>query len=238
VEDREEWSPVVPIKTNSGMRWGLNEEEFLRWWNAVPFEDHQSFKVNGGDDSLARFVCVYDWLYNSRGISPSPNAIIEAYSVAVRGDKYDIAVQRRAGQAWEHDAVQDLLDRINSRGERQARNRVVLGYTQLLEGMLKKANAPETDMPVDDQTKIANAVVKYLTYIKKDEQFDRTLRSRKGYAKALEKIEGDSDFDAPKDQELKHFVRQLGKQFGKEQIMQILAEVAGDEKRLAAGVDE
>ena len=168
-----EWttrSPVIRIANEAGLRFGLNEDEFARWWQSVHPEDSESFLYHGGDELLARFVCCFDY-FTGQG---KRGAIVAAYAVAIAADPNDREVQTRAEAAWEHAAVRDLLDRLNYRELRMATTRISRKYVAALEEQLDKA-----DLPPDERLKVIDLAGKFVRQTQEQEEKQRSRRDRR-----------------------------------------------------------
>jgi hypothetical protein len=203
------------------MRFGLTEAQFAAWWNAIPADDRDSFRLHGGDETTARFVCALDYLFHS-GAQAQSGAIVEAWAYAVGEDPNLRHIAIEAQRTWDSDAVQDLVYRINRRSMRVAKDRIVLKYTELLERLLETTKTAEL-ITVDDGVKVAQAVEKFVSLVDKEERQDAEVRLRKAYLRAMELSKEGGDFKAPNEEQLEVFVKRLEKHFGKDKLLKLIS---------------
>jgi hypothetical protein len=121
------------------LRFGLDDDLFKCWWNAIPEMDREGFKFHGGDVALARFVCAFDCLTRQQGTPSRTSAIIYAYAAAYGIDPTIHACRVRGAAAFEHEAVSYLLDQFEYRALRNTRERMVPMFSLLLQTTIQKA---------------------------------------------------------------------------------------------------
>ena len=124
---------VAPDET--GIRFGIDVGLFEQWRRGIPEEDLEAFVYYRGDTGLAKFVCAFDYLTHRKRV-PQVTAIVNAYAAAFNLDPSTFACRTRAFEAFEHPAVQYLLEQFASGGLRDARERAVPKFSKLLESVL------------------------------------------------------------------------------------------------------
>jgi hypothetical protein len=174
-------------ESSSGARFGLDTAAFARWWNALPAEDQAEFTaIHGGDEVLARFVCAFDTLTTMQHKPQSNTVIVYAYMLAARIPDDELPqAQIRAAKAWQHDAVQFLLDRIRYRSARQATARITNAVTHLIEHEISRVMNPEyvgddTENVTDQRAKVGALALSFLKIVQREDVAERAERSRRG----------------------------------------------------------
>ena len=119
----------------TGIRFGINTQMFEQWCRGIPEDDQHGFVYYGGDQGLLRFVCAFDYLTHHER-APRPQAITQAYSAAFDLDPTSHICRVRGFEAFEHPAVQFLLEQFASQGLRETKQRVVPKFSRLLEQIL------------------------------------------------------------------------------------------------------
>lgn len=196
------------------------QDDFLVWWKTIAFEDQESFRLHGGDETLARFVFTLDRAWNGRGgKSLKPYDLLRAW-VQASGDEEAFAAEE-ARKAWDSDAVQDLVYRLSRRSMRAARDRLLLKYTAVLERMLDAAD--RDDSQLKERLAATEATAKFVDLADRNERQDREMRMRRAFAKAVERQkELQAPEDIPTKESLEAFVKTLAKHFGSEEIKRLL----------------
>jgi hypothetical protein len=166
---------------STGARWDLQPEIFARWWQCLPMEDREEFLgIHGGDNTLARFVCAFEYLTTSQGAAPSGSAIITAYAIAAKLEPDANDTKIRASKAWRHDAVQQLLDRLRYRGMRQASTRITNSVGFLIEKMVTRSLDP-MQASVLDQAAAVKAALAFTKIVADEEALERKERNKRGF---------------------------------------------------------
>lgn len=201
----------------------LDTAAFEAWWRALPIDDYDAFIYYGGDEVLMRFVCAFDELSRADGRA-TPSRIVQAYALAIGeppAASGEIVI--RAGKAWEHPAVRELLDRVKMHDLISAKTRIARRYTALLERVLTRVEKEDTSM--GDLATAASTVGSYLKIVQQDELDLRRLRAKQA-AKVRAVIEQSAHQpDVPKEEELPAFLRMLSTQFGPEKLKELVAGV-------------
>jgi hypothetical protein len=137
-----EEQPLVVVSPDTGIRFGIDQELFDRWRKGIPPEDQEGFVFYGGDIGLAKFVCCFDYLTHRKRV-PHAQAIVQAYAAAFDLDPSSYTCRTRGYEAFDHPAVQFLLEQFATQGLRDARENAMPKYTKLLDHILTKAAAEE-----------------------------------------------------------------------------------------------
>lgn len=213
----------------------LPQDLFLRWWGLLPEEDRVEFvHFYRGDEVLARFVCVLDYLIMAKVRGAEQNLFSLAYYIAARPFP-DIAVGLtnagllpRAKRAWASPAVQALMDRVKYRETRQAivRNRNLLARN--VEKMLEDAHETVvdesgTEVPaynMKDRKFAADAASKFLELCQDEEVAIRAERTKLGVEAARKALTDRSEEIDPK--ALEAYVKLGAKMLGKAKIEEII----------------
>lgn len=215
---------LQPAKPNLSLRYGLSQETFDAWWNAIPLQDREGFRFHGGDSLLARFVCAFEVLTKQTGASRPArmNAITQAYAVATGTDPTLNENRVRAGRAFEHRAAQYMFDQFEYRADRMVREAIRPRYTQLLERILDDALAIDT--PLGDRVKAAGSIQKFYSTLSSEDMQERNTRNRKSTQKALDIVIDHKDDDLKlSDDQLKSHVEELARSLGTEKMLALVA---------------
>ena len=164
-ESPNDEKPLVVLQSETGIRFGLDPELFERWKRGIPQEDQEGFIFYGGDIGLARFVCAFDYLTN-RKRTPHPQAVVQAYAAAFDLDPSSYTCRVRAYEAFDHAAVQFLLEQFATAGLRDARESAQPKYAKLLDKVLTEATAD--DVSLSGRIKALDAGTKFMKMMQAD----------------------------------------------------------------------
>jgi hypothetical protein len=213
----------------------LPQDAFERWWEHLDLEDRDEFRfVFGGDEIHARFVCALDTLI-AQNADPRyhKSLIASAYATAAapyQGFAMDIDDPRllgRAAKAYEHDAVQSLLERLKFRTTRRKRIKLEnLVYSEV-EAMIKDAAArDESDQPLysmQDRKLAMDSAQKLLGLANEEEAVTRAERTRRGMARAREALQANLHDENPR--VLKATLKAIVAKLPKDDVRAIIASI-------------
>lgn len=166
----------------TGARWNLEHDSFVRWWGALIDDDRNEFMYTyGGDIVLARFVAAYDYLVSVEQMDANGAPIVLAYAIAAQIDPTTPEAKIRAAKAWRHDAVQALIDRLRYRSIRQAGARITNAMTMLMEKSLADAQI-STDYK--ERAAAMNSALQLLKIMSTEEIAERAERTKRGFVNA------------------------------------------------------
>lgn len=142
-----------------GLRLGLDEETFNRWWyHALLPEDASEFvHLHNGTLEGARFVCALDAMTGIDRRALSGDVITRAYCAARNLPEAEMRspkVRYEAQALYDTDAVQELLDRVRYRAGRVAWERIAALTVAKIEDLYARTRSPEG---VDDNAKSDDA---------------------------------------------------------------------------------
>lgn len=220
----------------SGARFGLDTPSFARWWNALPAEDQAEFtKIYGGDELLARFVCAFDYLTTMQHKPQSNTVIVYAYMIAARLSDDELPqAQIRAAKAWQHDAVQFLLDKLRYRSARQATARITNAVTHLIEHEISRVMNPEyvgddqTDV-TDTRVKVGNMALAFMKLVQREDIAMQAERARRGAQLAtaqLKAAQAEASDAAITEDSGKIYIRMITETLGVEFAQEVIKELA------------
>ena len=166
----------------TGARWNLDHDSFVRWWGALVDDDRNEFIYTyGGDIVLARFVAAYDYLVSVEQMTPNGAPIVLAYAIAAGIDPETPDAKIRATKAWQHDAVQALIDRLRYRSIRQAGARITNAATLLMEKSLADAL---TSSDYKERAAALNSALQLMKIMSGEEVTERAERTKRGMKNA------------------------------------------------------
>lgn len=166
----------------TGARWNLEQDAFVRWWGALVEDDRNEFMyVYSGDIVLARFVAAYDYLVSVEQMQTNGAPIVLAYAIAAGIDPATPEAKIRAAKAWQHDAVQGLLDRLRYRSIRQAGARITSAMTALIEKSLALAL---DSGDYKERAAALNSALQLLKITATEDIVERAERTKRGFVAA------------------------------------------------------
>jgi hypothetical protein len=178
--------PANPRKEadDAGLRFGLTEAVFARWWKSIPPEFRDEFVTlhrgcPDGDLSLARFVCALDHLLIQQNRAQTAGIIVDAWALAIKAPPHDRDIGAAAGDAWKHDAVQQLLYRIRDSQARQSVARIERLLTSALEDDLLAGDQKRRDAAVKNG-------IAFIRLIEERQQKENDQRLKRGMARLEE----------------------------------------------------
>ncbi len=209
----------------------LPDELFIRWWSALDETDRVEFtSFYQGDKILAKFVCVLDYLIMQKIKGNEEQLFSLAYYIATRDDPNfslalnNPAIRTRAQRAWQHPAVQALMDRVRYRSTRQAVYRIKNLAARNVESMLDQANRMndngEPVMAMKDQGIAANAAIKFIEVTKSEEVEIVATRTKLGLENARKALAKNEDEVEPK--VLEAYIKLGSRMLGEERVKELL----------------
>jgi hypothetical protein len=215
--------PGALERSEAGARWDLPEESFLRWWRALPEEDRAEFVgVYGGDNILARFVCALDYLTVMQARPQTGATICEAFAIAAGLPTDSQAARQGALQAWEHDSVQALVDRLRYRSNRQAAARITNRTTAVIEAMLREAETGN----LKEKESAAKTALQFMRMVSDEDVQERVERTRRGFVKAREALgTGKNEYENITPEQALLHLKVIRDQLGSEKWHDLLANV-------------
>jgi hypothetical protein len=190
----EDWQLPAPSfaseASSAGVRFGVDDHAFSRWWKSIPREDQQEFLgIHGGDELLARFVFAFDHLTTIKREPASNSVIVLAYMQAARlHDDEIMRAQKLATRAWDHDAVQQLIYRLRDRSQQQAAARISNQAAYLIETLTSQALNEEFMLEVKDKTEIAKTAIAFLKLVQTGQTAELAERSKRGALLAAKQL--------------------------------------------------
>ena len=174
------------VASDAGLRFALTEAVFSRWWKSIPPEYRDEFVTlhhgcPGGNLDLPRFVCALDHLLIQQNRAQQPGVIVDAWALALGARPHDEGLAQGAGEAWKHDAVQQLLFRIRDSQTRQAAARI----ERLLTANL------EADLLSEDPKKRESALKNGLAFMRLAEERQKA-ESEQRLKSGMERLEKDA----------------------------------------------
>lgn len=187
----------------------LEERAYSAWWNALDAEDRDEFfYIYQGDEILARFVCALDALLLQDPKADGERLIQLAYSIACAPygqyacplDHPDLPT--RAKKAWEHDAVQTLLERTRWRETRRQYsalvNRVFKATTQLLQDAEARDDEGKPLHSIKNRKMALDAATSLVKITADEEATLRAERTRRGLERAKNALRGAMEEENPR----------------------------------------
>lgn len=209
------------VASDSGIAFALTEAVFARWWKSLPQEHRDEFVsvhhgCPQGNTDLARYVCALDHLLIQRKQSQTAGLLMDAWALATGANAHDKATAIAAGEAWQHDAVQQLLFRIRDQQSRQAVARIERLITANLESDL-------TSEDTKRRTEAMKSGLAFMRLVEERETRERDMRAKRG----LERIQGDlakveHAFERPTSDQAKQYLRAIADIFGPTEFARIL----------------
>ena len=224
----------APVK-DGGIRFGLDEAAFLRWWHAaVLAEDADEFvHLYGGTMDQARFVCSLDYLTSIDQQAVGSDVIVRAFVTArnlPEDSMRDIGVRMEAQAHYTSPPVMTLMDRVRYRSERAFEERIRRQTAARLEAMYTRVRKMDEDDPalLSVERGVLDASVKFLAMTQKDRHHVDDLRARRSIADAAARSrEVNADqLKAPSKEEAKNFMVMLRETLGDEEFAEALKQVA------------
>jgi hypothetical protein len=142
----------------SGIRFGIDLEMFEQWRSRISEEDAEGFVYYGGDLGILRFVCAFDYLTHQRR-NPQRQAIVNAYAAAYELDPSSYTCRVRAFEAFDHPAVQYLLEQFANAGLANAKAANTPAFSKLLARVLKDGQGAES---LGDAVKALDAGTRFM----------------------------------------------------------------------------
>lgn len=217
----------------------LPDHQFQGWWNLLLPEDKEEFKwAYHGDELLARFLCALDLLMTSKIKGGDHTALIQlAYHIAAkpyathRVELSDNKLRTLALQAYQHPAVQQILDRVRLRSRMRERNRIENLALEEAEQMLKDASQRnENDQPLFDMKdrKLAlDTALKLMEMTDTEQARQRQERSRKAFQMARQRaMEGETN-ESPA--VMRATLKALASKLGPEEVRKALTALTDDD---------
>ena len=156
----------------TGIRFGIDQQLFETWRRGISDEDQEGFVYYGGDISLAKFVCAFDYLTHRRR-APQPQAIVNAYAAAFDIDSSTYTCRVRAFEAFDHPAVQYLLEAFSNQSLRDAKESSVPKFGKLLDRVLDEGVSAET---LEKKIKALDAGTRFLRMMQTENRDRRARR--------------------------------------------------------------
>jgi hypothetical protein len=140
-------SSLVPVRRAGPdtLRYVIDEEAFAEWSADLNEEDRAGFIAHGGDELLAKFVCAYRY-YSARRDTLPFVAMNQAYAAAYDVDAGSYTCRVRCFKAYEHPAVQYLLNVFESRKLGRIKDSILGDYKRLLHKVLGEGVAQDTEL--------------------------------------------------------------------------------------------
>ena len=211
----------------------LTEEQFRRWWEMLDQEDRDEFKwLYNGDQLLARFICALDLLVVARVQGGDHKALIQmAYYIAAKPfpsyavSLADGSLRIYATRAYNHPAVQTIIERTRLRNRLQERTRIetlmLEGVEQMLKDAIKRNENDEPIYDMKDRKFAMDAALRVVEITDNEQARQRGERTRKGMERARQAaLEG--DVESP--QVLQATIKALVAKIGKEEVEKIMAD--------------
>lgn len=149
-------------------------------------EDRDEFThLHLGDRTLARFVCVLDYLIIQKVSAPDTALYQLAYSIAANIPMESPNLRVRAARAWKHDAVQALIERVRYRSLRQRSVKIENAQLLMIERVQKVMMERLDGETVSEETiksavAVMGNVTKYLAAVNQEDVKIRSERTRRG----------------------------------------------------------
>lgn len=213
----------------------LPADQFVRWWNMLDPTDRDEFRwLYQGDELLARFVCALDLLLIAKIQSGDHASLVQlAYHIASkpypkhRLELSDADLRIRATRAYNHEAVQSLLERVRARNRYRERLRIENLMLKGAEEMIRDASErddngnPKYDMK--DRKAAMDVGLRIMELTDADQARVQQERTRKGLERARKAaLEGDAhDVDDPR--VIGATVRAIAAKIGRDKVLQLIA---------------
>jgi len=187
----------------------LPEEMFLNWWSLLAEQDRSEFvHFYQGDTILARFVCVLDYLIMQKVQAGQENLFAMAYYIAARPfgeDAVEMGSQScrtRSQKAWQHPAVEALIERVKFRATRQRVLRIGNLLSRNLETMLEDAHKVDDEgnplYGMKERNLAAMASIKYMELAAREEAEIMAIRTKAGLENARKSLAAGEEEVDPK----------------------------------------
>lgn len=161
--------PEIVGVDSSGIRFGIDIGLFNQWRAAISDEDQEGFVYYGGDIRLAKFVCAFDYLTHHKR-TPKNTAINNAYAAAYEMDPGTYTCRVRAAEAFDHPAVQYLLERFAEAELNTVKAKSTPAFSRLLARVLKDGEKAET---LGDAVKALDAGTRFYSMMQREAQARR-----------------------------------------------------------------
>ena len=219
-----------PKAPERGLRFGLSQETFDRWWeSAITVDDGEKFvHVYQGNMLGARFVCAIDLLKLNHPLTA--DIIVQAYLAAaeIPDEHLKNHIHRISAQAlYDDPSVQWLLDQVQYRSDRAARERIARRMSRRLERLYDETENPESLRDVGLQKVIMEGSSRFLLLQSREKQADDMRRDKIAMQKAIAqgKMSEGETHKIPTLEEAKHFLHMLRDHFGAAEFSKILGDV-------------
>lgn len=217
----------------------LPDHQFQGWWNLLLPEDKEEFKwAYHGDELLARFLCALDLLMTAKVKGGDHSALIQlAYHIAAkpypthRIELSSPKLRTLALQAYQHPAVQQILDRVRLRSRMRERNRIeTLTLEQvelLLQDIGQRDDADNPKFDIKDRTAALGVAMKIMDLTDTEQARQRQERSRKAFQMARARaMEGEAN-ESPA--VMRATLKALVAKLGPEEVKKALASAPSDD---------
>ena len=187
----------------------LPHETYTIWWDHLDETDRDEFRyIFGGDEIHARLVCALDQLILAGTPPDDVSLIATAYVIAAAPyagyaiSPTDPTLGARALQAYRHDSVQSLLERVKYRSTRRKRLRLEnLVYSEA-EAMVKDAalrnDANEPIFSMLDRKAAVDSARALMKLADEEDAVVRSERSRRGMTRARDAVAAGLSDDNPR----------------------------------------
>lgn len=208
---------------------------FLKWWGLLAEEDRAEFRFfYQGDEILARFVCVLDYLIMQKVKGDEQGIFCLAYHIAAAPypefcvSMDNPAIRNRAAAAWKHPSVQALMDRVKYRATRARILRTENLLARNIEQMLEDSHQTKTgengvEVPAYDMKErhfAAMAAIKFMELAQRGEAEVIAMRTKLGLENARKALTRQNEEVDPK--VLEGYVRLAKDTFGEEKMKALL----------------